>query len=277
MLRKVPQMIALFALAVFTLSAQTLAPPRHFAPDLNKQAINLAKPTFPDVSLENGADGSQLTMRVVVSTAGMPISAVCSTTCHPLLKDAAEFAAMNSTFKTLVIDGKSLEYEGNLSYSYVVQRVEWARFGAALESVRQFKNISAGVVAAMLSDEYADERAKLIALDANGVHRVIKQKTIYDVEISIRNKLKGVDRWRFNASIALRRITFITDLVGEVDREDLAAAFGVIGQYAKAAPAEVPRELVENLTRVSEYKIPANITDSDLKKAIFELARNIRW
>ena len=277
MLRKLPQIIALFALAVFTISAQTRPMPRPLAPDLNKRAIKLVKPDFPDLALDAGMDSSQLTLKVVVNTSGVPISASCSTTCHPLLKQAAESAAMNSTFNPVIINGIAVEFEGILNYTYVVSKVDWARFGTALESVRQFKNISAGVCAAMLSDAYLDEKNKLIAIDANGgVTADVKRKIIYDVEISIRSKLKGVPRWTFNTSIALRRITYHTVSVSEIDREDLVEAFGVLAQYAKAAPAEVSRELVENLTRVSEYKIPEGLTDKDLSKAIFELAKDIR-
>ena len=85
-----------------------------------------------------------------------------------MLKDAAELAAMTSKFKPLEINGRAVRYDGILLYSFVVNHVNWYGFGTALESTRQFDNISFGPAAQILSNDFAKEKARLVALDADG-------------------------------------------------------------------------------------------------------------
>lgn len=65
---------------------------------------------------------------------------------------------------------------------------------AIFYSIFKFDNLSLGPVAAMLTNESAEERTKLEELD-RGVELDFRWKTINDIKSSIRGKLHGKDVW----------------------------------------------------------------------------------
>lgn len=192
--------------------------------DINGRATLLVKPEFPESAIVTGADGDTVLLNVIVDENGNVVSATCMPNCHPMLKDAAELAAMTSKFKPLVIDGHAVKYRGILVYNFVRERVNWLGFGGALESTRQFDNISFGPVAQMLSKGFASEKASLKKLDADGgADYEGRQKGITDVERSLKLKLKGADLWHFDLGMAMRRVTFWIS-AGRLNRSEMQKA-----------------------------------------------------
>lgn len=269
------------ALLIFSycISAQIAAPPapRISVPDINARAIALVKPAFPETATAVGADGAALGLKVVVDESGNVISAICSVDCHPLLKEAAEIAAATSKFRPLIDrDGRAVQYDGILIYTFVVERVDWYRFGTALESTRQFDNISLGPVAQILSAPFATEKEKLLSLDAKGVELETRWKAIGEVETSLRGKLKGGDLWRFEIGMALRLVTFWT-LAGELtNRADLQTAIDNLPKIVATAPSDIPASTIEALNTVAKYRVPADLPERDLRQAISNMTRSIR-
>ncbi|MCA1590016.1 MAG: energy transducer TonB [Acidobacteria bacterium] len=165
-------------------------------PSINGLATYLVKPAFPETALDVGGDDASIGLRVVVDEGGNVVSAQCSTTCHPMLKAAAELAAMNSKFKRQTYHGRPVKDRGTLLCTYVVKHVNWHRFGTAIESTRQFDNISLGPVAQILSADYAGEKSKLLSLDAEPVSYDARQKVIAEVINSI--KFAKLIRWKLS-------------------------------------------------------------------------------
>jgi len=244
-------------------------------PDINGRAVLLVKPAFPETAVVTEADGESISLKVVVDEDGNVVSAQCSLTCHPMLKDAAELAAMTSKFKPLSVEGRSVRYEGILLYNFVVNRVHWFRFGTALESARQFDNISFGPVAQILSNEFAAEKARLIILDADGgVDFDTRQKGIADVVGSIKAKLSGVDLWQFELGMALRRVTFWL-MAGRIDRREMQKAIEGLTPYITSAPEGTSKQLIDDLNAFSKFRIPADMSDRDLARAISDMSKKI--
>lgn len=267
-----PLIIAL--LLVASMSAQTnVRPPR--VPDVNGMAITLVKPAFPVDAAVGEADGSAVTLLVTVDEIGNVISAQCSLNCHPLLKDAAELAASTSTFRPLLIKGKASKYEGILHYSFVVERVDWYRFGTAFESVRQFDNLSLGPAAQILSTRFADEKSRLLMLDEKGVELEVRWKVMREVEIALKTKLKDGDLWRFEMGMALRLVTFWTMAGAKTDRAELQTAIDKLPELIANAPTQVPETTVEALKEVAKYHVPADLPERELRRAINDMTRNI--
>lgn len=269
----------LLTASLFSVTAFSQTPdkgPLMSVPDINGLAVTLVKPAFPETSIVTGADGSTVSLRVVVDENGYPVSAVCSLSCPAMLKDAAELAAMTSKFKPQTRDGKPVKYSGILLYTYVVKHINWHRFGTAIESVRQFDNISAGPVAQMLSDDFAAEKAKLLELDAEGVELETRWATIADVIAAILPKLGAVERWRFGTALALRRVTIWTQAREAVNRDEMQRALTELASAANIAPPEISKEFVEDLRTVSEFRIDPQMPERELRKAIFEMTSKIR-
>lgn len=245
-------------------------------PDVNGRAVTLVKPQFPDAAMAAGADGAGLTVKIVVDEVGNVVSAKCSLTCHPMLTDAAEIAAAASKFEPLIRNGNAVSYEGLLLYTYVVAEVNWFRFATALESTRQFDNISVGPVAQMLSKEYANEKAILLGLDAKGTDFEVRQKGIARVEESIKQKLKDDDLWRFELGVALRRVTFWPMAGERTNRTDLQNAINALAPIIAKAPDNVPEQIINDLKLLTKYHVPADLPESELRQAINAMTRNIR-
>ncbi len=265
--------IFLFAVSAFGQTPASESPIS--VPDINGMAVSLVKPAFPETAVAADADGAPVLLRVVVNESGNVISAICSTDCHPMLKDAAELAAMTSRFKPMVREGRPVKYQGTLVYTFVVNRVDWFRFATSIESTRQFDNISLGPVAQILSTEFAKEKASLLSLDAKGVDFDTRQRVIAEVIASVRPRLKGMDVWRFDLGLALRRVTFWPQAGGPVDRAELQKAIDGLPAVISAAPDGVSKELINELTVISKYRIPSEISERDLRQAIAEMNRNI--
>lgn len=279
MLRSVAILLFLLSFAFTEIVAQrsTSAPPPISVPDINGLAVDLVKPAFPETALAADADGSVVSLKVIVDEDGNVISAICSLNCHPMLKDAAELAAASSRFTPLFQDGRAVRYEGILLYTFVVERVNWFRFGTALESTRQFDNISLGPVAQILSARYDDEKALLLSLDANGgVDYDARQNGIRKVELSIKTKLKGRDLWNFEIGMALRRVTFWTMAGERTNRSELQAALDELPAYVSSAPEGVPEQTLRDLTTLSKYRVRSDLPEQELREAIRNLAKNIR-
>ena len=258
-------------------ASQTPAPSSLIAvPDINGMAISLVKPAFPETAVAVGADGAGISLKVIVDESGNVVSAKCSLSRHPMLKDAAELAAATSKFKLLIKDGKAVRYEGILLYTFVIERVDWFRFGTALESTRQFDNISIGPVAQILSSGFANEKARLLILDAKGVDLQTRWKVIQEVETSLKTKLNEGDLWRFKIGMALRLITFWTMAGERTHRAELQNAIDDLPKFIAGAPDEISEQTIEALKAVSKYRVPVDLPERELRQAIFNMTRNIR-
>ncbi len=270
-------LIGLFFFQTNALGQTPSPPPRISVPDINGRAITLVKPSFPETAVAVGGDGAGLTLRVVVDESGNVISAQCSTTCHPMLKDAAELAAATSKFRPLLDrDGKAVKYEGTLLYTFVVERVDWYRFGTSFESVRQFDNISLGPAAQILSAKFASEKARLVALDEKGTELETRWKVMREVENSLKEKLKGGDLWRFEIGMALRLVTFWMMAGERTNRADLQTAIDNLPKVIAKAPVDIPPATLDALKAVSKYRVPADLPERELRQAISSMTRGIR-
>ena len=275
------KLLYLSFLLAFAFSAEGFAQTREIesvaaVPDINGRAVTLVKPAFPETAVAADADGAAVTLRVVVDEIGNVISATCSLTCHSMLKDAAELAAMQSKFRPLIIDGRAVKYQGSLHYTFVVDRVDWFRFGTSIESTRQFDNISLGPVAQILSTEFSKEKTSLLSLDAKGgADYDTRQKVIAEVVVSVKSKLKGIDLWRFDLGLALRRITFWPQAGGPIDRAELQKAINDLATVAASSPEGVSDQLIKELAVILKYRVPPDISERDLRQTIAGFTRNI--
>ena len=265
-------LIVLMCCAAF---AQLAAEAPVAVPDINGMAVSLVKPAFPETALDVGADGESVVVKVIVNEHGNVVSATCSLTCHAMLKDAAETAALMSKFRPLIKDGVAIRYQGTLIFTYVVKRVDWFRFATAIESTRQFDNLSLGPVAQILSTDHEQEKESLLSLDEKGVDFDTRQKVIAEAISAIRAKLKGMDAWRFELGLALRHITFWPQAAEAIDRAKLQKAIDDLTLVLAKAPAGADAELMKELAVISKYRIPPEISERDLRQTISRMYMNV--
>lgn len=267
----------LFALFLSnTLAGQGRAPaPKYNIPDLNKRATLLVRPTLPDLVMMEELDGKTISVRIVVDQSGNALSARAPITYSPTVRLAAEQAALESKFEPLVVKGKAERYFGSLQYSFVYDRMDWFAFGTALESVHSFDNLSVAPVAARLTIRWAEEKTKLADIDTlKDVNERIK--AIAGMIAHFKSKLGTRESWLFSAGVVVRNATFWSMVGGRIDRNELQTAIAKIVSITKNIPPDIPGEFVENLKSISGYKIDPEMSEEDLRKAIFELQMKVR-
>lgn len=274
---KLPLILSII-LALFTISIFSQEKPaedvEYSVADVNGRATMLVKPTLSgDVMIAN--DGTTATLKVYVDENGNVLSAKCSLRCPADVASAAETAAVASKFKPLIIDGKAVKYFGFLLYTIGIQRVDWYQFGGALYSTYIFDNLSLGPVAAILTTEFSDDKGKLQDLD-NGVSLETRWKTIEAVRDSIKSKLSSRDAWWFTLGIALREATAPFQSDRKLNREEVQQSLSNLGKFVESAPAEIPKQSVEKLKTLSEYKIDPAMPVQDLSRQVYEMASAIR-
>ena len=250
-------------------------------PDINGKATLLVRPDFPkDAAVAATADGNGAQVKIRVNEAGLVESAVCPANCHPSLRDAAELAARQSTFQRLLVEGRPTKYEGILIYNFVVNRVDWLRFGTSLESARQFDNLSLGPVASMLPDTMAAERDKLLALDKNGGPPFeTRQRVIGEVEATLRSRLSGDELFQFDVGSAVRGVSMWVQSRDSIHRSALEKSLRNLRQVLGRAPKDLSPRLLKALKALGDYTIRMDISEGDLRTDLAALSRAVmmRW
>ena len=126
--------ISLLSIAVV---AQDTLPKKINGGILNGKAISLPKPAYPAEAKQAGLEGT-VYVNVVIDESGAVISAVASTETHkvsrgkgeetveievppadPLLRDAAEQAAMQARFSPTLLSGQPVKVSGTIVYNFV--------------------------------------------------------------------------------------------------------------------------------------------------------------
>lgn len=242
--------------------------------DINGRATLLVQPEIPnDLSLKT--DGNTLIVRIVVDANGNVVTAKCSLECPKAAAEPAEAAAAASKFRPLIVNGRAVKYDGTLMYTIAVVKVNWYRFATALHSTYIFDNLSLGPVAAMLTDEFAEEKIKLRDLD-HGVKLSDRWKTIEGVRDSIRGKLASRDAWWFNLGFAMREVTSPFQSDKKLDLSEVQAAISNLAKFVESAPSDVPPQMVEKLQTLVNYKINLEMPPQEVHQAIFKLVSGIK-
>jgi TonB family protein len=164
MVMKKCTMVFSFLLAITLLSltafAQDPLPKKVDGGILNGKAISLPKPPYPEEAKAAGMEGS-VYVNVVIDESGTVISAVASTDTHkvmqskgqdpveveiqpadPLLRAAAEKAAMEARFSPTRLSGQPIQVSGTIVYNFVAQRSGVTEHGNVETDVLNGKAIS---------------------------------------------------------------------------------------------------------------------------------------
>lgn len=250
-------------------------PPKYNIPDLNKRATLFVKPSLPDSLLMEELDGKTIPVRIVVDRNGNAESVNVPIGYSELVRTAVEQAARDSKFEPYIIKGKAERYIGHLQYSFAYEKMDWFAFGTALESVHNFDNLSVSPVAAKLTVRWADEKAKLQAIDdLKDIDERIK--TIASMIAHFRSKLSGKEQWLFSTAVVVRNATFWGMVGGRIDRAELQSALEKIAAVTENAPPEIPQEFVDALKLMSQYKVTPELSEQKLRQEIMKLSMNLR-
>jgi TonB family protein len=104
---------------------------------LNGKAEILAKPAYPAAARAVNAEGA-VSVQVLVDEEGTVVSAD-AVSGHPLLREAARAAALESKFKPTTISGQIVKVSGVIVYNFLAgkpEQMNWFKVGYDLQSVQ---------------------------------------------------------------------------------------------------------------------------------------------
>lgn len=153
-----------------SIAAQTSEPMKTVSGGvLNGKAKSLAKPTYPAAARAVSAEGS-VAVQVLVDEEGNVASA-SAVSGHPLLRQAAQQAALESKFAPTMLSGQPVKVSGVIVYNFVsgAGAENWVKTGYDLASYEKFatsNSYSLNSMTAKFPAEWTTEREQLKRLQA---------------------------------------------------------------------------------------------------------------
>lgn len=262
-------LIFTFSLSVF---AQILPEPVAVPPKgiIAPKAIFLGKPPYPPAARDVRASGT-VEVKVTINEEGKVISAQ-SLTGHPLLRKAAENAALESKFIPATNDGKPMKYSGNIVFNFK-QQTDWENVGANLLSL--INNTSVVSAQSSTSDGiwqgYEAESREFADLQVDE-STAGKQKRAATLLNTLRYKLRTAqpfDYWQLNLGVVQAAITGNSTRMGG---EKLFYTYlDELADLVKNAPPEVSLKRLAGLSEIAKYAEEKSLS----KETRTEIARKI--
>lgn len=167
-MKKITVLVALTLVFVFSAAAQTDNLPRNINGGvLNGKAKSLVKPAYPAAARAVNAEGA-VSVQVVIDEEGN-IASATAISGHPLLRQAAEAAALQSKFSPTMLSGQPVKVTGIVVYNFVADKSNWFKVGydlASLERVPTLNFFNSAGIAKNIQPEWAAEREQLNRLEA---------------------------------------------------------------------------------------------------------------
>lgn len=162
--------VSIFSLALSTVSAQQQqqqaqpeAPKTVSGGVINGKALTLAKPEYPAAARAVNAEGA-VSVQVTIDETGGVVSA-SAVSGHPLLRQAAEQAALQSKFSPTQLAGSPVRVTGVVVYNFVGESSSsWFKIGYNLTNVQHASSLiflNANAIAKSFQPDWTTERAQL--------------------------------------------------------------------------------------------------------------------
>lgn len=109
---------------------------------LNGKATTLAKPAYPAAARAVNAEGA-VTVQILIDEQGN-IASAAAVSGHPLLRQAAEQAALQSKFAPTMLSGQPVKVSGVVVYNFVgpANTGNWIKAGYDLANLEKFSSVN---------------------------------------------------------------------------------------------------------------------------------------
>ena len=188
------QILSIFSIIVLgcsIASAQTDAPARTISGGvLNGKAKTLAKPSYPSAARAVGAEGA-VSVQVLIDEEGN-IASATAVSGHPLLRQAAVQAALESKFAPTSLSGQPVKVSGIITYNFVAGAAaqNWVKTGYDLANYEKSASNSFGLtsLSAKIPVEWTNEREQLKQLQTMASENFADARTIVKDNMVIRTQ-----------------------------------------------------------------------------------------
>lgn len=224
----------------------------------NGRADSLPKPAYPAAARAVKASGT-VNVQVLIDEEGNVVSAQ-TVSGHPLLRQAAEQAALGAKFKPTFLQGQPVKVSGIIVYNFVAASgVNWINNGFSL-GIAEIKGVGSRID---LPDEFSDEEKQLEMLNNFSPQEQTPQ--IANIISIIKSKLTPAELWRFEFGLAKGRI--LTKKDGD---NALFINLAKFKELAASKPEGVQTYEINRAAELAKFADKAGLTGED-KKAIFSL------
>jgi TonB family protein len=169
--------ILLLTAAIFfafsIVSAQTETPVKTISGGvLNGKAKSLAKPAYPAAARAVKAEGA-VSVQILIDEEGNVVTAT-AVSGHPLLRQAAEQAALNSKFAPTTLSGQPVKVSGVVVYNFIASgnSENWVKVGydlATFEKLSTVNSFSLNALSAKIPSEWTTESEQVKQLQSFAV------------------------------------------------------------------------------------------------------------
>ncbi len=274
-------LILVLSFGVLNISAQTPKPKTINGGVINGKALTLPKPEYPSAAQAVRASGA-VNVQVTIDENGSVISA-SATSGHPLLRQAAEQAALQSTFKPTLLSGQPVKVTGVIIYNFVPSKIESSNEEKLMMmGLGAFLSISNIIP----NDEWetpkkedfvdtpqiAEELAPL-TLITKETGKEKRGETIDKVIIALDNKLTGDDAWQFKFGKEFGALMLDLKMSGgtadhTIDETAVKMRLVRMKDLISSAPADFPQDILGKFKEIVTFADMPELS-SDKNKARF--------
>lgn len=226
---------------------------------LNGSALSLPKPAYPAAARAVNASGA-VNVQVLLDEGGSVVSAN-AVSGHPLLRQAAEQAALGAKFKPTLLSGQPVKVNGIIVYNFVGHSPSWTNIGFQFGTA-ETQGIRAEI---NLPEEFTEEKSQLVSLIKLSPQEQMGQ--IVNTVSMIKARLNPTDLWHFEFGLAKGRI--LTDATND---NVILQNLGQIKDLADRLPEGVQTYDTVRAGKLAKFAEKDSLTKED-KEEILKLLR----
>lgn len=246
--------------------AQTPKPKTINGGVINGKALTLPKPEYPAAAQAVNASGA-VNVQVTIDENGNVISAAAISG-HPLLRQAAEQAALQSTFKPTTLSGQPVKVTGVIIYNFVPSKNEPSNeeklmmmgLGAFLSISNIIPNDEWETPKKedfLDTPQIAEELAPL-TLITKETGKEKRGEIIDKVIIALGNKLTGDDAWQFKFGKEFGALMLDLKMSGEtadhnIDETAVKTRLFRLKDLISSAPVDFPQDILGKFKEIVTF------------------------
>ena len=264
-------------------SAQTSKPKRVSAGIVNGKATSLPKPEYPAAALAVKASGA-VNVQVTIDENGNVISA-SAVSGHPLLRQAAEQAARQATFRPTILSGQPVKVTGVIVYNFLPSKTneeELKIMGiATFLSVSRFVELDAeweSIIKDLKSEfpQIGGEIETLLKSVNKETTEEKKSEIINKAIASIGNNLRDSDAWQFEigknfGELLVHLRPAVNDAAQTLDESAIKLQLLKIRDLIVNTPSNFPKNVLEKFRELDKFADRQDLSSKNTKLQLVDL------
>ena len=249
---------------------------------INGKAKNLVIPAYPAAAKAVGASGA-VNVQVIIDENGDVVSAN-SVSGHPLLRAAAEKAALASKFSPTMLQGQPVRVTGIIVYNFAgdkpapgnEEKLKFMGIGAALSAYDLLDDAQFMTKEDLAeTPQIADELTPLTTI-TNEMSKEERNKIVRKVTASVEKKLTGADAWQFQfgkvfAELLTEFPKDSTDNTKIINETAVKTSLLKMKNLLFTVPSDLPADVLVKFKEMTKFTDVQNLNSTDNRNRFSQL------